>query len=63
MLLSNDVMQGLLKNEYIFISFDDLDDAREYAVDKFPRNSEGDADMYLQVEVYDNEGRIEYDNK
>ena len=43
--------------------YDDLDTAREYAVDNFPRNSEGDPDMYMQVEVYDNEGRIEYDNK
>jgi len=63
MLLGPDVMQGLLRNEYIFISFDSLEDAREYAVDKFPRNTDGNADMYMQVEVYDNEGRIEYDNK
>jgi len=63
MLLGSDVMQGLLRNEYIFISFDDLETAREYAVDNFPRNSEGDSDMYMQVEVYDNEGRIEYHNR
>jgi len=63
MLLTSDVMQGLLNNEYIFISFDDLDDARAYAVDNFPRNSSGDPDFYIRVEVYDNEGRIEYHNR
>jgi len=65
MLLSKDIMQGLLRNEYIFITFDGtLEEAREFAIDKFPKNpNDGDADMYLQVEVYDYDGHSDYDNK
>lgn len=64
MLLSRDIMHGILTHEIIFVEFDTVEHAVAYAVDHFPKNSsDGDPDYYIYAEVYDDQGRIEYDNK
>lgn len=64
MLLSRDIMHGILNHEIIFVEFDTVENAETYAVDHFPKNSsDGDPDFYILVEVYDDQGRIEYHNK
>lgn len=63
MLLDNDVFGGLLNNEIIFVEFDLLDEAEDYAR-KFPKSpSDGDPDFYILAEVYGPTGGIEYHNR
>lgn len=62
MILDRDVMHGLLNNEIIFVEFDTLDEATEYARN-FPRNPGEQPDFYVLAEVYNFNGAIEYHNR
>ncbi|MAH09415.1 MAG: hypothetical protein CL961_07080 [Euryarchaeota archaeon] len=63
MLLHRDVFTGLLNNEIIFVEFDSIDEAEDYATN-FPRNpGDGDPDFYILAEVYGPNGGIEYHNR
>ena len=63
MLLHRDVMFGLLEHEIIFVEFDSIDDATDYAKN-FPKSpNDGDPDFYILAEVYGPNGGIEYHNR
>ena len=62
MVLDRDVMFGLLENEFIFVEFDTLDEAKEYAKN-FPKNPEESPDFYILAEVYNTNGALETDNR
>ena len=63
MILHHDVFTGLLYHEIIFVEFDSLEQAEDYA-GNFPKNpNDGDPDFYVLAEVYGTNGAIEYHNR
>jgi len=63
MLLHPDVFTGILNHEIIFVEFDSIEKAEDYA-GNFPKNSsDGDPDFYILAEVYGPNGAIEYHNR
>jgi hypothetical protein len=62
MILDRDVMAGLLNHEIIFVEFDTLEEAEEYARN-FPKNPDESPDFYVLAEVYNFNGCIEYHNR
>lgn len=62
-LLPTDLYHGIFYNEFLFITFDRIEEALEFAEDHFPKNqTDGDPDYYIHVTVYTEAGEGIYGN-
>lgn len=63
MIIDHDVFTGLLNHEILFVEFDSIEKAEDYARN-FPKSpTDGDPDFYILAEVYGPNGAIEYHNR
>lgn len=62
-ILPTDIYHGIFYNEFLFVTFDKIEEALDFAEDHFPINqTEGDPDYYIHVTVYTETGEGIYGN-